>query len=300
MESTEDISTTATKPRNVVFTDADAMKPVEEFLIKAMNPPKVVPAQDASAKDVSIKPAELSQNVAELHNWIAKVEKERDEAIGRAKKRYEQMMMAHSDTRNCIKAAKEEVAEKQSLQVKYDKLNFLLDCRDNTIAELQHNLAYSQETVHIMQSSSINQQELEAKHEERLTAAKKVIEQEMNAKLETQATELGQKFLDDLEAKTVALQKQHDEEKQQHEQTKQQMTALKEQLRMAAGLNEKLKSQIQQQLLKHQSKRKLDGEMLDNGTDYGSSPMFGQHPSTASSNVPTDVLNKRRKVDAPE
>jgi hypothetical protein len=85
--------------------------------------------------------ADLPGEVAELRRQLDAMKAERDSAIDRAAKRYQQMVLAQSDSRNYLKAGRLEVAAKQALQVKFDNLMCLLGHRDSSIAELQTQLA---------------------------------------------------------------------------------------------------------------------------------------------------------------
>jgi hypothetical protein len=220
------------------------------------------------------------------------MEVQKDAAIQRAAKRYQQMRLAESDSRNLLKAGKLEVTARLELQAKYNKLMFLLDCRDNSITELQNQLAHTQEHMQTLQTSSTNQQKLEAKHQESLVAARKDTENEVTARFGPQ--------IKDLQTKAAASENQNKENQQK-------IASLENQLRITRAVNEQYKSKIQQQvtqqLQQQQAKRKFDGETSQRGASGANRAMLGWRSPAAPADVLStsafDAPDKRQRVSTP-
>jgi hypothetical protein len=174
--------------------------------------------------------ADLPGEVAELRRQLDALEAERDGAIDRAAKRYQQMVLAQSDSRNYIKAGRLEVAAKQALQARFDNLVCLLGHRDSSIAELQTQLA----------------------------AAKRDTECEVTAVFKACREQ------DKAEIAALKKQREEDKKKMMDLETKLRIArAINEQ-------NEKrMQQEASQQQQQEQLKRKLDDDMLLQGEDSG-------------------------------
>jgi hypothetical protein len=235
---------------------------------------------------------DLSGEVAELKRQLDAMQAERDAAVGRASKRYQQMILAQSDSRNYLKAGKLEVAAKQALQAKFDKLMCLLDHRDNSIADLQTQLAHTKYEMLELQSASKSQTDLEAVYKERISATKKATEYEITGVFET--------CIKENQIEIAALKKLREEDQKK-------IVALETQLRIARAVNEqnekKMQQQAPQQLQQQQLKRKLEDDMLQgeasgkDGTATGwRSPTV---PANASSAPAVTTPDKRQRIGTP-
>jgi chromosome segregation ATPase len=234
---------------------------------------------------------ELSGEVAELKRQLDAMQAERDAAIARASKRYQEMMLAQSDSRNYLKAGKLEVAAKQALQTKFDKLMCLLDHRDNSITDLQSQLADTKEEIQKLQSALKSQTDLEALHKERIAATKKDTEFEVTAVFQT--------CMEQDKAKIVALKKQREEDQKK-------IVALETQLRIARAVNEqnekKMQQQAPQQLQQQQLKRKLDEYMLQGEASGKDRTATGWQSPTVPSDASAPAMStpdKRQRVGTP-
>ena len=283
-------------------------KPSDDGPVNQKRPKKFLPSITMEFLDsLSTNPTEPNRNeatdttpqVADLMQQLAAMTADRDTAVQRAQNRYQKMRLAENDSKNYLKAGKLEVASRLELQTKYDKLMFLLDCRDNSITDLQNQLAHAQQHIKTLQSSSVNQktleasqQALEATYQERLAAAKKEAENAALARFAPQ--------LKEFQTMTAASKKKLNENEQK-------IAALEKQLCDANTANEEYKLKIQQQAAqqsqRHQAKRKFDAEMLQSETGSRDRTMIGWRspsiPTEAPSTPVLDVPDKRQKISTP-
>jgi hypothetical protein len=148
--------------------------------------------------------------VAELRRQLDAMKAERDSAIDRAAKRYQQMVLAQSDSRNYLKAGRLEVAAKQALQARFDNLVCLLGHRDNSIAELQTQLAAakrdteSEVTAVFETCREQDKAEIAALKKQREEDKKKVVDLETKLRIARAINEQNEKRMEQLQ-----LQQQH-------------------------------------------------------------------------------------------
>jgi hypothetical protein len=208
--------------------------------------------------------ADVPGEVAELRRQLDAMKAERDGAIDRAAKRYQQMVLAQSESRNYLKAGRLEVAAKQALQVKFDNLVCLLGHRDSSIAELQTQLA----------------------------AAKKGTECEVTTVFETCREQ------DRVEIAALKKQREEDQKKMVDLETKLRIArAINEQ--NEKRMQQQASQQLQQQ--QQQLKRKLDDAMLQ-GETIGDGTATGWRSPTAppSASAPAvSTPDKRQRVGIP-
>jgi chromosome segregation ATPase len=230
---------------------------------------------------------DLSGEVAELKRQLDAMQAERDAAVDRAAKRYQNMMLAQSDSRNYLKAGKLEVAAKQALQAKFDKLMCLLDNRDRSIADLQNQLANTKEEMQKLQSATKSQTDLEAVQKERIAATKKDTECEVTAVFQT--------CMEQDKAEIAALKKQREEDQKK-------IVALETQLRIARAVNEQNEKKMQQQA-PQQLKRKPDDDTLQGEASGKDRTATGWRSPTVPANAWTapavTTPDKRQRVGTP-
>jgi hypothetical protein len=208
-------------------------------------------------------PADVPGEVAELRRQLDVLKAERDGAIDRAAKRYQQMVLAQSDSRNYLKAGRLEVAAKQALQARFDNLVCLLGHRDSSIAELQTQLA----------------------------AAKKDTGCEVTAVFETCREQ------DRAEIAALKKQREEDQRKMVDLETKLRIArAINEQNEKKS--QQQAPEQLQQQKLKH----KLDGNMLQSEASGKARTATGWQSPTAPPNASVPAVStpdKRQRVGTP-
>jgi transcription initiation factor TFIID subunit TAF12 len=216
--------------------------------------------------------ADLPGEVAELRRQLDAMKAERDGAIDRAAKRYQQMVLAQSDSRNYLKAGRLEVAAKQALQAKFDNLMCLLGHRDSSIAELQTELANTK--------------------------------RDTNRDTECEVTAVFETCREQDKAEIAALKKQRDEDQKK-------ILALETQLRIVRAVNEQSEKKVQQQApqqlqqqqqQQQQLKRKLDDAMLQGEASGKDRTATGWRSPTAPPNASAPAVStpdKRQRVGTP-